>query len=107
MSYRLNNVEVAKGALYSAKSLAWASYLPLYRQAILRSGLVEESQAPPDLQDFISKHKFGQRNKLNGDPQEVNYTHQVMFGPYRVPLLDYHIHTHTLKISCVCGSGVW
>ena len=43
-NYRLNNVEVAKGALYCAKSLAWASYLPLYRQAILRSGLVEESQ---------------------------------------------------------------
>ena len=43
-NYRLNNVEVAKGALYCAKSLAWASYLPLYRQAIMRSGLVEESQ---------------------------------------------------------------
>jgi len=75
---RLNNVEVAKGALYCAKSLAWASYLPLYRQAILRSGLVEESQAPPDLQDFISKHKFGQRNKLNGEPQEVDFTHQPL-----------------------------
>ena len=101
---------MAKGALYCLKPLAWSSYLPFYRQSILRSGLVEEVQvleyyenikntlhiiacikmyfkimlynnlflqAPKELREFIADHKFGQRNHSNGDPQEVDFTHQV------------------------------
>ena len=42
--FRVNNQIAAKGAMYSLKSLAWSSYLPYYRQSILRSGIVEEVQ---------------------------------------------------------------
>ena len=104
--FRVNNCKVAKGAMYSLKALAWGSYLPYYRQSILRSGLVEEVQvsgclltlnlasssvrmiyfyssfqAPADLRKFIEEHKFGQRNHANGDLQEVDYTHQVHQRP--------------------------
>ena len=34
-------------------------------------------QAPKELREFIADHKFGQRNHSNGDPQEVDFTHQV------------------------------
>ena len=42
--FRNNNVNVAKGAMYMLKGLAWSANLPLYRQCILRSGIAEESQ---------------------------------------------------------------
>ena len=42
--------------MYSLKALAWASYLPLYRQCILRSGLIEEVQV--HLLVFVSSGSY-------------------------------------------------
>ena len=35
---------MAKGAVWSMKGLIWANSLPLYQEAILRSGVAEEAQ---------------------------------------------------------------
>ena len=75
---RVNNVDIAKGAMYACKALLFACHCPLYRPAILRSGIIEEVLAPPELRDFISKHKFGMRKLSDGKPQEVNYAHQPL-----------------------------
>ena len=41
---RWNNIPVAKGAVWSMKGLIWANSLPLYQEAMLRSGVAEEAQ---------------------------------------------------------------
>ena len=71
-------MDVAQGAVWSLKGLAWANSLPLYQEALLRSGIAEESQAPPDLQQFLRTHKFAQRNLEDGSEQLVDYTHQAI-----------------------------
>ena len=35
---------MAKGAVWSMKGLIWANSLPLYQEAMLRSGVAEEAQ---------------------------------------------------------------